>query len=95
MYQVIILNMAWNGLTSFEKAGKLLEFFKTKNLEDISEADLAKYIGMFIGCSKYFKTVRNYINMMIGYDMIKPLGKGMFHINYDILKDIEAAKEIK
>ena len=87
--------MSWNGLTSYDKAGKLLEFFKSKNLTEISELELAKYIGMFIGCSKYFKTVKNYIGYMIGFNMLILKAKDIYTINYEILKEIEESRAFK
>jgi len=80
-------NMAFYGLTSYDRCKKLIEILKKENIDEINEEDLARYIAIYIGSSTYYKTIRNYIKMLIAFKMIESLGNQKFKINHGILND--------
>jgi len=79
--------MAFYGLTAYDRCIELLKVFKKENKKEIEEEELAKYIAKYIGSSKHYKTIRNYINMMLGFGMIIKKNDHKFTINYKVLEN--------
>lgn len=83
-----IICMISRGLNSYQKCLELVKIIKNQKKNSISENELAKIIAINIGASKYFKTVRNYIDLLVGFKMIEKIDKDIYKINYECLNDI-------
>jgi len=80
--------MTFYGLTSYDRCKELLKVLQNQNFIEITQEELAKQIAINIGSSKFYKTVRNYIAMLINFKMIESIDKfDRFKINYEVLND--------
>ena len=79
--------MTFYGLSVYDRCKKLLEIMQKKNINEINVNDLAILIAQYIGSSKFYKTVRNYIDYMVNFKMITLIEKDKYKINYDVLND--------
>lgn len=79
--------MTFYGLSTYDRCKKLIEVFKDKGFKEISQDKLAVYIARYIGCSKFYNTVRNYMSYLVNFQMLTKLDNKMFKINYEVLDD--------
>lgn len=78
--------MTFYGLSVYDKCAKLLEVMKKKGLTEISEKELAIMIARYIGSSKFYNTIRNYITYLINFGMITK-DCNVYRINYNVIEE--------